>query len=97
MRLNDPPRTANGMHCLAAQLIVHFKASGCKDDGTPVSTPGNIYIYHSDAKDCGEEFTYTIYQKKNKVFIRVYDVWGEKVIFDGSPEELLTKLQLDYA
>ena len=97
MRMNDPPRTANGMHCLAAQLIVHFKTSGCKDDGTPVSSPGGIYIYHSDAKDCGEEFTYTIYEKKGKVYIRAYDVWNKDIIFDGTPEELLTKIELDYA
>lgn len=84
MRIDDPPRTANGMHCLAAQLIVHFKEG-----------PGGIYIYHSDAKDCGEEFTYTIYEKKNKVFIRAYDVWGEKVIFDGTPEDMLAEIGME--
>lgn len=98
MKLNDPPRTANGMGCLAAQLIVHFKASACKDDGTPTSEPGGIYVYHPEAKDYGEEFTYTIYTKgKGNIYIRAYDVWAEKVIFDGTPEELLTKLKLDYA
>ena len=82
LSIDAPERTANGVHCLAAQLIAYFK------DG-----PGGIYIYHSDAKDCGEEFTYTIYQNKGKVCIRAYDVWDNKIIFDGTPEELLTKIE----
>jgi len=81
---NDKIRVANGMGCLAAQLIAHFK------DG-----PGGIYIYHSDAKDCGEEFTYTIYEKKGKVFIRAYNVWSKKVIFDGSPQDMLAKIDVE--
>ena len=82
LSIDVPERTANGVHCLAAQLIAHFK------DG-----PGGIYIYNSDAKDCGEEFTYTIYENKGKVCIRAYDVWAKKIIFDGTPEKLLTKIE----
>tara|TARA_R110002020_G_scaffold65366_7_gene172690 strand:+ start:601 stop:1083 length:483 start_codon:yes stop_codon:yes gene_type:complete len=91
--IDNPPRTANGMGCLAAQLIVHFKANGCKEDGTPVSSLGGIYIYHSNAQDCGEEFTYTIYKNKGKLCIRAYDVWSNEIIFDGSPEKLIEKLE----
>ncbi len=75
---DTPKRSANGMGCLAAQLISHFK------DGI-----GNIYIHHPNDKDCGEEFTYTIYEEDGKVCIRAYDVWAKKIIFDGSPEEML--------
>ena len=82
LSIDVPERTANGVHCLAAQLIAYFK------DG-----PGGIYIYHSDANDCGEEFTYTIYENKGEVCIRAYDVWGEKIIFEGTPKELLTKIE----
>ena len=71
-------RTANGMGCLAAQLISHFK------DGI-----GNIYIHHPDDKDCGEEYTYTIYNKKGKVHMRIYDIWAKKIIFDGEPEKFI--------
>ena len=78
IRLGTPKRTANGMGCLAAQLIAHFK------DGI-----GNIYIHHPDDKDCGEEFTYTIYKEDGKVRIRAYDVWAKNIIFDGTPEEML--------
>ena len=73
-----PERSANGMGCLAAQLIAHFK------DGI-----GNIYIHHPDDKDCGEEFTYTIYKKDGKIRVRAYDVWAKTIIFDGSPEYML--------
>ena len=75
---DTPKRSANGMGCLAAQLIAHFK------DGI-----GNIYIHHPDDKDCGEEFTYTIYEEDGKVRVRVYDVWAKKIIFDGSPKYML--------
>ena len=79
---NTPERAANGMGCLAAQLIAHFKNS-----------IGNIYMHHSDAKDCGEEYTYTIYKNNGKVHIRAYDVYAEKVIFDGTPDKLIKKLE----
>jgi len=75
---DTPKRSANGMGCLAAQLITHFK------DGI-----GNIYIHHPDDKDCGEEYTYTIYEKDGKVRIRAYDVWAKNIIFDGTPEYML--------
>ena len=75
---DTPERAANGMGCLAAQLISHFK------DGI-----GNIYIHHSNDKDCGEEYTYTIYEKDGKVCIRAYDVWAKKIIFDGTPKQML--------
>ena len=78
IRLGTPKRTANGMGCLAAQLIAHFK------DGI-----GNIYIHKPNESDCGEEFTYTIYKEDGKVCIRAYDVWAKKIIFDGSPKEML--------
>ena len=81
---DDKIRVANGMGCLAAQLIAHFKDS-----------PGNIYIYHPDAKDCGEEYTYTIYQKKGKIFIRAYNVWNKEIIFDGSPEDMLVEIGME--
>jgi len=75
---DTPERSANGMGCLAAQLITHFK------DGI-----GNIYIHEPNDSDCGEEYTYTIYEEEGKVCIRAYDVWAKKIIFDGSPKEML--------
>ena len=75
---DTPERSANGMGFLAAQLITHFK------DGI-----GNIYIHHPDDKDCGEEYTYTIYEKDGKIRIRAYDVWAKNIIFDGTPKQMI--------
>ena len=75
---NTPKRAANGMGCLAAQLIAHFK-----DD------IGNIYIHEPNDSDCGEEYTYTVYEEDGKVRIRAYDVWAKKIIFDGSPKQMI--------
>ena len=95
----------NGMDCLAAQMFVHFKSSGCKDDGTPTSNVGGIYCMHPDAKDCWEEYLYEISEEDNQIYLTVYEIshaeerWENKgdELFHGTPEELLTKLELDYA
>ena len=80
--LDDKRKIANGMGCLAAQLIAHFK-----------DCPGNIYLYATDAKDCWQEYEYEIEKTKNKLIITVYTQnyesgeWEE--IFHGSPKQLL--------
>ena len=86
-----PKRSANGMGCLAAQLIAHFK------DGI-----GNVYIYHPDAEDCGEEYTYTISKLgKDNICIKVHAIsgWGEdyakKLIFEGTPKQLIEKVDAE--
>jgi len=91
--LDDDRKIANGMECLAAQMYVHFKASGCKDDGTPTASAGNIYCYHPDSTDCGEEYLYEISEEDSELIITATDVWEKKVIFKGGPKELLTKLK----
>ena len=90
----------NGMDCLAAQMFVHFKSSGCKDDGTPTSNVGGIYCMHPDASDCWEEYLYEISEENKQIHLTVYEIDGTSEateIFHGTPEELLTKLELDYA
>ena len=47
----DPRRIANGINCLAAQVIAHFKAQ------SPV---GGFYLYPAGTRDCGEEFVYEV-------------------------------------
>src|SRR5258708_5952489 len=49
----DPPKSANGMGCLAAQIIGHFK-----------SGIGGFYLYPAATRDCGEQYIYTVYLKK---------------------------------
>ena len=54
---------ANGMGCLAAQLVAHFKAGA-----------GGFYLYPTDAVDCGQDYEYHIYQNEDKdLCVRVKD------------------------
>ena len=51
--VGDTRRIANGMGCLAAQLIAHFKIDA-----------GGFYIYPVTAKDCGQDYEYHVYEDK---------------------------------
>lgn len=56
-------RTANGMGCLAAQVVAHFKES-----------VGGFYIHSVDATDCGQDYEYHVYRNKDKeVCVRITD------------------------
>ena len=81
LRTDEKRLVANGMECLAAQMFSHFK------DG-----PGGIYCMHPDAEDCGEEYIYEIQGSCDEnLSITIRDVWRKKkIIFKGSPEQLLT-------
>ena len=52
---NENLNIANGMGCLAAQIVEHFK-----------NGPAYFYLYPSDTRDYGEEYIYTIYTKKDE-------------------------------
>ena len=99
---HDRNKVFNGMDCLAAQMFAHFKANGCKEDGTPVSIPGNIYCMHPDAENCWEEYLYEISEGNEGILLTVYETFSGgsaatfsdvKEIFHGTPEELLTKIE----
>ena len=47
----------NGMGCLAAQMIAHFKKS-----------VGGFYIYPVDSTDCWQEYEYHVYE--NRVLVK---------------------------
>ena len=89
--LDDKRKIANGMGCLAAQLVAHFKEG-----------PGNIYLYSIDTKDVWEEYEYEIEKTKGKLIITVYgnkfnkkkDEFEWKELFHGSPEQLLEYVEL---
>ena len=57
IRVGDTRRIANGMGCLAAQLIAYFKIDA-----------GGFYMYPVTAKDCGQEYEYHVYE--NKVVVK---------------------------
>tara|TARA_Y100000034_G_scaffold107034_1_gene136202 strand:- start:140 stop:580 length:441 start_codon:yes stop_codon:yes gene_type:complete len=77
------PKIANGVGCLAAQLVQFLK------DG-----PGNVYLetLDGDPGDSWEEYIYTIYPKESEpTFISIYDVWKKECIFVGTAKDLQTK------
>jgi hypothetical protein len=52
----------NGMGCLAASMVAHFK-----------QTPGGFYIHPVEVTDCGQDYEYHVYDKSGKLYIEVYD------------------------
>lgn len=66
--MNTPPRASNGMGCLAASLVAHFK------DGI-----GGFYLYPTDTNDAGQEYEYHIYE--DKIVVKNYK---DEILFDGS-------------
>ena len=81
-------RTANGMGCLAAQVVAHFKDS-----------VGGFYIHSVDATECGQDYEYHVYQKDKELRVRVTDrgcnMFGltmsdtNEGIFDGTVAEFV--------
>ena len=62
--VGEQRRTANGMGCLAAQLVAHFKGDEA----------GQFYLYPVECTDCGQDYEYHIYQNKdNELCVRVKD------------------------
>jgi hypothetical protein len=52
----------NGMGCLAASMVAHFK-----------QTPGGFYIHPTDITDCGQDYEYHIYDSGKGLYIEVVD------------------------
>lgn len=81
----------NGMGCLAAQVVAHFK------DGV-----GDIYLYPSETRDVGEEYRYTVRSRPapdgtEQLEIAAFRGYGDsfEMIFRGSPAELLQYEEVD--
>ena len=55
-------KVANGMGCLAAQMVAHFK-----------QTPGGFYIHPTDITECGQDYEYHISQKKDGLYVEVFN------------------------
>ena len=75
--LNDERKIANGMSCLAAQLIAHFKEGA-----------GSIYIHQAGTRDIGEAYIYVITydSEKDKIVVEVDDVGSNTPTFKGGLE-----------
>jgi hypothetical protein len=53
LTLGEKRRVANGMGCLAAQLVAHFKLG-----------EGGFYLYSTTTKDCWQDYEYHVYEKE---------------------------------
>lgn len=71
---SEKGKIANGMGCLTAQTIAHFKTG-----------VGSFYIHKADTKDCGEEYTYTI--KPIEKILTIKCEHFDDTIFAGSVKE----------
>lgn len=81
-------KTANGMSCLAAQAIMHFKSEiENRDWNTKVfnaekgimesaliegNHSGGIYLYPAKTRDCGEEYIYIVKKLKKGITLEAY-------------------------
>ena len=74
-------KAANGMSCLAAQLIAKFKRD-----------IGGFYLHPAGTRDCGEEYVYTVYLQAGEVCLRCKTAYGDtKLLYDGPAHQWNTK------
>ncbi len=87
IRVGESRKVANGMGCLAAQMVSHFKGDEA----------GQFYLYPASAKDCGQDYEYHVYTGQRGLCVRITDrgrnMFGltmsdkNDAIFDGTVEE----------
>lgn len=97
MSHGDPPKIANGMGCLAAQIVAFFKEG-----------PGGVYLQPHGNIDASQEFEYLIRPKGRTMSIEVHDIafeWDKPrdeegrlpkrrtVLFEGTPAEMIAWIQ----
>lgn len=77
-----PVGTANGIQCLAAQAVAHFKTE-----------PGGIYLVPFDQE---EEWNYVVAATSNAGWLlRVSQEYQDLDYFFGTPQEFLDMLEKD--
>ena len=82
------PHLFNGMGCLAAQMVAHFKQE-----------PGGFYIHPVTDTECGQDYEYHVYQVAGQLRVQVRDrgcnLFGLTMsdrnlsLFDGTVAELV--------
>lgn len=89
----DEGKIANGMSCLAAQIIAEFKEEA-----------GQFYIYKAGAKGCGEEFVYRVklgpaamskgkFPRPQNLVRLICEDSGGTLLFEGDPTAYATFLK----
>jgi hypothetical protein len=70
---------ANGMGCLAAQLVTHFKGP---------HGIGGFYLHSPElGQDAGQEYEYHVYEDRVKVIKNGYSTVPDKILFEGEWKE----------
>ena len=72
-KLNEKRKIANGIGCLAAQLVKEMK-----------NGHGSVYLMSTFTTDAGQDYEYHIYEKR--IIVKNYN---EQVIFSGNKEQFL--------
>lgn len=83
-------QAANGMGCLAAQVVAHFKQG-----------IGNVYLYPSGTREAWEDYRYHViapdvpFGERVAAIMRVvaagYDGAPDTTLFEGTAEQFLTQ------
>ena len=72
---------ANGIGCLAAQMVVAFKTN-----------VGDIYLRPNEGGAGDEDYIYTVFPKEGEdIYISIYKVYTKECIFVGTPHQLIDK------
>ena len=62
LRLGEDEKFFNGMGCLAAQMVAHFKQES-----------GGFYLHPTDVTDCGQDYEYHIYDSGKGLYVEVFN------------------------
>jgi len=85
INLKDKRKIANGMSCLAAQIICNFKKE-----------PGGIYLHPSGSRNMGEAYIYTVFlDELNVLNMSVSTSNISNILFTGEPKAFIDKFRED--
>jgi hypothetical protein len=73
---DEKRKVANGMGCLAAQLVHNFKGSVGGEEsnamkGRSPNLAGGFYLYPTSAVDCGQDYEYHVYKDADDLRVRI--------------------------
>ena len=83
--LAETERVFNGMGCLAAQLVAHFKNGA-----------GGYYLYPTNTKDAWQDYEYEIIQhEEDPIQLKVLEVGkGKRTLYFGEPKDFESWLEV---
>lgn len=86
--VGETARMANGVGCLAAQIVKNFKED-----------VGGIYLYPAGSRDCGEDYIYHVGGDTGKEpYIKVFCIrygGGQELLFEGVASEVARMIKTE--